>query len=47
MALDSDAEDASPTTALKEFEADICFLHFPGFGRCLRHFQYHGVEPTN
>jgi len=30
MALDSDAEDASPTTALKEFEANICFLQLSG-----------------
>ena len=44
MALDSDVEDASPTTVSKEFEADICF--FPGFCRCLRHFQNHGMEPT-
>ena len=30
MALDSDVEDASPTTASKEFEADICFLLLSG-----------------
>ena len=45
MALDSDVEDASPTSASKEFEADICFMLLSDLWQLsVRHFQYHGME---